>query len=146
MQPKQSARPGVPAGATETVVFTVDSANRALVLVRRIVEDIVRRYQDLMSLRAERELLAGAGPEVERRGADLRDQIEKRIDALNRLAAELGEVGVELKDWATGLVDFPAIRDGKRVLLCWRLGESEVAHWHDLHSGFSGRQPVDETM
>lgn len=146
MQPKQSARPGIAAGAPEAVVFTVDSANRALVLVRRIVEDIVQRYQDLMSLRAERELLAGTGPDVERRGANLREQIEKRIDALNRLAAELSEVGVELKDWATGLVDFPAIRDGKRVLLCWRLGEPEVAHWHDLHSGFSGRQPVDETM
>jgi hypothetical protein len=49
---------------------------------------------------------------------------------------------VVVRDPSTGLVDFPAERDGEPVYLCWRLGEDEVAHWHDRDSGFSSRQPL----
>jgi hypothetical protein len=62
-----------------------------------------------------------------------------------QLAAELAEaqaLGVQVKDLDTGLCDFPALRGGREVLLCWRLGEPEITHWHTLESGFSGRQPL----
>jgi len=55
----------------------------------------------------------------------------------------LEELGVQVKDADAGLVDFPARREGRPVLLCWRLGEDEVAYWHDLVEGFAGRKPVD---
>nr|MDQ3745855.1 DUF2203 domain-containing protein [Acidobacteriota bacterium] len=66
--------------------------------------------------------------------------------ALTELAAssgELEELGVQLKDFERGLIDFPAMRDGRVVLLCWQMGEGdELEWWHDLEAGFAGRQPL----
>ncbi len=69
---------------------------------------------------------------------------------LDTLAAELvaslerlEELGVLVKDADSGLVDFPALRDGEAVLLCWHVGEDEVAYWHDPVEGFAGRKPID---
>jgi hypothetical protein len=55
---------------------------------------------------------------------------------------ELGELGIELKDFDTGLIDFPSQMDNREVYLCWRLGEEEVAHWHEIDAGFSGRRKI----
>ena len=55
---------------------------------------------------------------------------------------ELQQLGVELKDYFTGLIDFPCWMDGREVYLCWRLGEPEVGHWHELDDGFAGRQKL----
>ncbi|MGE0478975.1 MAG: DUF2203 domain-containing protein [Phycisphaerae bacterium] len=121
--------------------FTVDQANRALVLVRRIVRDVVDRYAELMVLRSEREDVgqhAGARERVE----ELDRAIEERVDTLNRLQAELSEIGCDLKDYANGLIDFPAEHAGRVVYLCWRLGEASVTHWHELDAGFSGRRTI----
>ena len=60
------------------------------------------------------------------------------------LVAELADIGCELKDWETGLVDFPARMSGEEVLLCWKLGEPRVAYWHHVHAGFAGRSPISE--
>jgi hypothetical protein len=57
---------------------------------------------------------------------------------------QLVEWGIELKELQTGLVDFPAMREGREVYLCWRLGEEEIAYWHEMETGFDGRLPVDE--
>jgi hypothetical protein len=56
---------------------------------------------------------------------------------------KLEELGVVLKDLDLGLLDFPAVRDGEEVLLCWHVGEESVATWHDLEEGFAGRKPID---
>lgn len=122
--------------------FTVASANRALVLVRRVTQDIVDRYAELMALRSEREELAQTAGHAERLEL-LQREISVRIDRLNHLQDELSDIGCELKDLATGLIDFPAQRAGRKVWLCWRLGEAELTHWHELESGFSGRKPID---
>ena len=58
-------------------------------------------------------------------------------------ASRLDELGVQIKDPDTGLLDFPARRDGRDVLLCWRVGEAGVTHWHGLEEGFAGRKPID---
>ena len=62
-------------------------------------------------------------------------RIEDNVQALQSL-------GCILKDIATGLVDFPSIRNGREVLLCWKYNEPQVLYWHDLQSGFAGRQPI----
>ena len=59
---------------------------------------------------------------------------------------ELEALGIQLKDRRTGLIDFPSEMDGRRVLLCWRLGEESVQYWHDEQSGFAGRQPLSTTL
>jgi hypothetical protein len=66
-------------------------------------------------------------------GEGLREGIQQLVDW-----------GIELKELETGLVDFPARREGREVYLCWRLGESEVGYWHEMDTGFAGRMPVDE--
>lgn len=126
-------------------LFTLDEANRALVLVRRIVTDIARLYRELLELRARHHDLAGAAGNDEQL-REVSAQIAQSIEVLNRLHDELTDIGCVLKDWAGGLVDFPAVYDGRQVWLCWRLGEPEVAYWHELEAGFSGRQPVDPAL
>ncbi len=130
-------RPKQPEGK----LFTVVEANRALVLVRKVVQDIVRHYRQLMTLRDyHRELASqvGAGVQLER----VAQQIKRKTRVLSHLHAELNDIGCVLKDWAGGLVDFPASYAGRRVWLCWRLGEDAITHWHELDTGYSGRQPL----
>jgi hypothetical protein len=62
---------------------------------------------------------------------------------VRRLLEMIEQSGIVLRDIDRGLVDFPALIDGREVLLCWELGEDEVAHWHDLDTGFDGREPLD---
>ena len=61
---------------------------------------------------------------------------------LNRLLRQIVAQGVVIKDLDRGLVDFPHLRDDKVVFLCWELGEEQVAYWHDIESGYAGRQPI----
>jgi hypothetical protein len=139
----------VPAGP----IFTPERANRALVLVRRIVADIVRRYKDLLTLRLERdELLRTTSNRHHRRssGAPRHERMEEvnlDIDRcageLNALNRELQATGCVLKDWQTGLVDFPAMFRGRRVWLCWHEGEPTVGYWHEWNDGFAARLPIE---
>ncbi len=124
-------------------LFTVKRANRALALVRKVVTDVVAHYQDLTQLRAERDRLMtvkGAQQRVE----EVQDELAACAEDLNLLARELSAIGCEPKDLRTGLVDFPAEHEGRRVWLCWRLGESSVAYWHEVDSGFTGRRPITD--
>lgn len=66
---------------------------------------------------------------------------ERRIA---RLARALTELGILIKDPDTGLVDFPALRDGREVYLCWQLGETRIAWWHETETGFAGRVPLED--
>ena len=125
--------------------FTLEQAESALVLVRRIVRDIVRRHAELLRLRDEIEDLGDTAATADAVAA-LRVRGEQLASALNRLHDELLEIGCELKDWTVGLVDFPALREGREVLLCWRLDEDAVRHWHEPDAGFSGRQPIDDSF
>ena len=122
--------------------FTVERANRSLPLVRRIVTDLTRHFGQLQRLQRQRTALQKAGnaeaaKEVARQGA-------VTVERVNEMIAELREIGCDIKDLQGGLVDFPGRRNGRGVLLCWKLGEQDVAFWHELHAGFPGRRPVDE--
>lgn len=122
-------------------LFTVESANRSLVLVRRIVAGIVAQYQELAALRAR--VASAQRAKITSDAADaLRREADMLVAALSRLQEELADVGCELKDFATGLVDFPASHEGRTVYLCWKFGEERVEHWHELDAGFSGRRPI----
>ncbi len=121
--------------------FTVETANRALSLVRPITADIVKQYDELMRGRTRYQTLSlenAQDDELER----LNDEIEATTDRLNALIEELNDVGVQLKDPRTGLIDFPALHDGRIVLLCWKLDEDTLGYWHELETGFGGRQPL----
>jgi hypothetical protein len=117
-------------------LFTLAEANKALPYVRRIVADIREVYQEAVDLQQrlqEPELPAEQGDEA----------YDRIMGRLNQLVDELHDVGVELKDYELGLIDFPAIHEGREVYLCWKLGEPEVLAWHEVDAGFAGRQKVD---
>ncbi len=117
--------------------FTVAEANRALTYVRRIVADIASVYRQAMQLRQGIE-----EPAPGRNLDELRKQYDDAMDRLNGCIDELRQVGVELKDFEKGLLDFPAVHQGREVLLCWYAGEEQVRAWHEVDAGFAGRQDV----
>ena len=65
------------------------------------------------------------------------------FEQLDALVHSILELGVLIKDINIGLLDFPALREGREVYLCWQLGEGEIAFWHEVDSGYAGRQPID---
>src|SRR5437588_1864521 len=67
-------------------------------------------------------------------------------EKLRQGIAQLAEWNIQLKDLMSGLVDFPALREGRTVFLCWQLGEPGVAYWHEITTGFAGRQPLDDLI
>ena len=115
----------------------MEEANRALPLVRQIVSDLVRTHEHATTLHGQLEHRLPAP----QRG-DLETNLEKAVDRLNDLVEELKEIGVELKDYRLGLIDFVGKHEGREIYLCWKLGEERVDHWHELHDGFAGRQPI----
>lgn len=128
--------------------FTVEQANRTLPLVRRIVEDIVREHRRWEDAIVQLDLLL-SGVTVQTQDPQA-VALEREIQAIAReidgFQRELESLGIQLKDRRTGLIDFPSELDGRPVLLCWRLGEPSVQFWHDVDSGFAGRQPLSPTL
>lgn len=129
--------------------FTIDEANRAIPLIRRITEDVVACYRRFQEVDSRHRELTDRGElndrivpleDVEKIG-DERDRIR---DRLLELRDELSEIGVELKDWEMGLIDFPGMRGERDVCLCWKLGEKSVAYWHEIRAGYGGRKAIDE--
>ena len=122
--------------------FSAAEANRALVLVRRIVSDIVMGYARLMDVQE----LAEASRAEASPGRPWRDAAQSELTAiaqrLQQYAGELDDVGVELKDWSMGIVDFPTFIDGHEAYLCWRMGEDRVEHWHRLDEESDQRTPL----
>jgi hypothetical protein len=129
-------------------LFTVDHANRTLPLVRRIVEDIVREHRAWQEAIVELDLLvSGARADLpDPRATTLERRIQSMAHDIEQFQGELESLGIQLKDRRIGLIDFPSEMDGRRVLLCWRLGESSVQYWHDEQTGYAGRQPLSPTL
>jgi hypothetical protein len=128
-------------------LFSVDEANKTLPLVRRIVEDVVRQHRLWREKILELDLVASSARADEPR--DRAEQLEQEAQALAReidgYQRELDELGIQLKDRRMGLVDFPSEIGGRRVLLCWRLEETEVQFWHDEDAGYASRKPLQPT-
>jgi hypothetical protein len=141
-----SREPGMPTDRMSSVrVFTVAQANPTLPLVRRIVSDVVAEYPRWRQLVAAYEIAAlssrpDAAESVESRR--LRTEIGAVAGRIDGYVRELRTVGCQLKSYEDGTVDFYARRDDRLVLLCWRLGEDAVTHWHELDAGFGGRQVI----
>lgn len=121
--------------------FSLDQANRALVLVRRITADILDSYQNVLD---QQEIL-----EVQQRGHEddparqTQAAIIALVERLQLLADELVDVGAEMRDWAEGVIDFPCLAGGHEIQLCWRHGEPEITHWHYMDQACSARQAIE---
>ncbi|RJP73600.1 MAG: DUF2203 family protein [Ignavibacteriales bacterium] len=117
--------------------FTIEEANKTLPYVKNIVRDI------LVTGTISRDL--SLDPAKSKQNSL---QIEKLAERINSLIEELESIGCYYKDWSfnVGLVDFPAMIDGNKVLLCWRSDEDEVKYYHDYSSGYAGRKLILEEL
>jgi hypothetical protein len=125
-----------------TTYYDLDTATTMLARVRPIAEALRDQRTEVARL-TERlraaEIDEGTDPAV---AAVLRARITAIVDQMEAAVGRLDDWSVVLRDIRTGLLDFPALVDGRRVWLCWRLGEDEVAWWHEAATGFEGRQPA----
>jgi hypothetical protein len=129
-------------------MFTPAEANSALTEVRPVAERLVAVRKRMRELeRTQRDLVTAIGGNGGGYAAgDLNEAQTELVglaDAAVACVDRLDELGVQVKDLDTGLLDFPALRDGEEVELCWRVGEAAVAHWHGIGEGFAGRKPID---
>ena len=129
--------------------FSPDEANAELEHVRPLVEQMVQlRRAHVAALARQEELEArirgnggGIPPAVL---ADANAAVERAARELAHAVDAINEHGAQVKDIDEGLIDFPAVHAGETVLLCWKLGEAEIAYWHRIEDGFAGRRPVEE--
>jgi hypothetical protein len=129
-----------------TTLYDLETANAMLERVRPIAETLRDQRDDVARL-TERlrvaEMDEGADPAV---ASVLRARIRALVDQMGGAVDRLDEWGVVLRDIKSGLLDFPAVADGRQVWLCWRLGEDEVAWWHEVSVGFDGRQRMEDLV
>lgn len=132
---------------TPRKLFTLEEANAMLPLVRAIVQDlsrlsreVIERRERLLTLRGNR-TASGNTPYSEEL-VQIEQELDNDASILGDYVEELTELGVEPKNGPEGLVDFPCLLDGRVVYLCWKLDEPEIGYWHDIDSGFAGRQPL----
>jgi hypothetical protein len=130
--------------------FTLDEAQSLL----PVLESLLKRAIDGKRSAEEAEShLAGLAQRIYLSGgmrvnpatvAHQRAELESHLTMVKESIAEIDAIGVQVKDLETGLLDFPFKLDEEVVLLCWKMGEQSIEHWHTVESGFGGRQPVDE--
>jgi hypothetical protein len=130
--------------------FTIDEAQSLLPLLESLLKrarESKQAAQDVESQLAElgRRIYLAGGMRVN--VADVgrqRTEMEAQLQRVRESVAEIDSIGVQVKDIDSGLLDFPCRMDDQVVLLCWRMGETAIEHWHTVEDGFQGRQPVDE--
>ena len=133
----------------ESRIFTLEEAERTLPLLRRILTDLRAEYRIWQDAGADYELLT-AGARADRGGSKellaARRAMTESADRISGYLDEIAAIGCLFKGFDAGLVDFYTLREDRLVFLCWRVDEDHITHWHDVESGYSGRQPVDSTF
>ena len=132
--------------------FTLDEAQSLLPVLESLLRNAIKAKKTVDEADAEQQALQhrvflNGGMFLDivplaRRKAE-RVKAEQRVkDAL----AEIDSIGVQVKDLDTGLLDFPCEVEGQTILLCWKLGEKAITHWHGVQEGFAGRKPIDQRI
>jgi hypothetical protein len=126
----------------QSLLPILESLLRTAIDGKKLIEAVDTEFQEL----AHRVFLSGGlfvnVVQIARRKAEREKTIQRVKDAV----AEINSTGVQVKDLDIGLLDFPCEVDGRVVLLCWKLGEQGITHWHGIEEGFAGRKPIDERI
>ena len=126
--------------------FTLEEANSTIPYVSRIVGDIVAEYEKWRDCMFRYEAIAAKSTAESEAETEEQEELRREVDAvaqcINAYIDELSQVGCIFKGFDGGLVDFRSNIEGRDIFLCWKLGEPEIQHWHELDSGFAGRQPL----
>ena len=132
-----------------TRYYAIDEANAALPELDRILTALRDQRAELIALRDE---ALTATPDDGEPATDaaaenlrlIRLKMQGLIDQMQAGVARLVDLDITLREISTGLIDFPALMSGRQIWLCWRLGETEVGHWHRIDEGFASRRPLTE--
>jgi hypothetical protein len=130
--------------------FTLEEAQSLLPVVESLLKramegkQAAEKVESGLSDLARRIYLSGGMRVDVGKVAKERAEMEAHLQRVRESIAEIDSIGVQVKDFDAGLLDFPCRLDDQVVLLCWRMGETSIEHWHTVDSGFQGRQPVDE--
>jgi len=132
--------------------FTLAEAQRLLPILESLLKNAISSKQLIEQVDSELQdlghrIFLNGGTlvnvlEVARRKSEREKAVQRAKDAV----AEIHATGVQVKDLDIGLLDFPCKVEGEIVLLCWKLGEEKIAHWHSPEEGFAGRKPIDERI
>jgi hypothetical protein len=126
-------------------LFTLEEALALLPALRQMMSELQQRKHVLEQLSARLDGLLGGSSGNGHRAANveaMRREVQAAATALQQLISELDATGAVLKGIDEGLLDFPSLREGRVVYLCWRLGEDTISYWHEMNTGFAGRQPL----
>ena len=131
-------------------IFTLDEAQSMLPLVESLLNRAMENKKaaevldnELTNLARRIHVAGGMSVDVAKVSAQ-RSELEKHVQRARETVQEIDEIGVQVKDLESGLLDFPCRMDDDVVLLCWKAGEPAIEHWHTMESGFKGRQPIDD--
>jgi hypothetical protein len=121
--------------------FTLEQANEALQIIRPIMEEVQAIRQKMLT--SQPEAWTAIEKSVGNGGNRALSAMIQDFEKLDSLVHRILETDVLIKDINIGLLDFPALRNGREVYLCWQYGEGEIAFWHEVEAGYAGRQPID---
>jgi hypothetical protein len=123
-------------------LWTLAEANAVLPEVRQLVRQMLAARAEVVELQPQ------LWPAVERAiyngGSKSLSQATRQIVIIQNILQVFDSMGIQVKDLNTGLLDFPAVKDGRTVLLCWLYDEPSIQFWHDIDTGFGGRQRIDD--
>jgi len=126
----------------QSLLAVLESLLRGAIEGKKLIDEVDAEFQEI----AHRVFLNGGTHldivQLARRKAER----EKSVHRVKDLLAEIDSIGVQVKDLDIGLLDFPCVVEGQTVLLCWKLGEPAITHWHGTDEGFAGRKPIDERI
>ena len=128
--------------------FTLQEAEELLPRIERLLQSAVEAYSEAAGHEGALERVVSritylGGVEIDPADYSQRKNLKRRAEGVVQQAIEeIQAAGVLIKDIEVGLIDFPAIFGGREVLLCWKLGESKIEHWHGVDEGFTGRKPI----
>lgn len=130
--------------------FTLEEAQSLLPVMESLLKRALESKQAAEQVESElselaRRIYVSGGMTVNVASvAKQRAEMESHLKRVRESITEIDSIGVQVKDIDSGLLDFPCILDGQTVLLCWRMGEASIEHWHTVEAGFKGRQPLDD--
>ena len=121
--------------------FTLQEANEVLNAIRPLLDEIQTVRKEILARKPE------VWPVVERAagngGSQQASKLVREFERLDAFVRQVQDTGALFKDINLGLLDFPALKDGREVYLCWKYGEEDIAFWHEIEAGYAGRKPID---
>ena len=126
----------------QSLLPVLESLLRTAINGKKLIEEVDAELQDV----AHRIIINGGMYLNIVRLAARKAEREKTVQKVKDAVAEIDAIGVQVKDLDIGLLDFPCEVEGRTVLLCWKLGENAITHWHGVSEGFAGRKPIDEKI